>query len=152
MITISQHQQPTTCVKAGRGQPRFDCGRQVFQLNQRSMGYRQAYFECWDKRKVDITKPWLQILHSPSTNKIYLWLLIQLWTFEQVVSWVQVSYIVMMESFKTSTPLRCVSFIVKLNSLLHWPTKNIFFKTRSIFLFILERNNILNTMLPSDFP
>ena len=35
MITISQHQQPIASVRAGKGQPRFSCGRQVLQLSQR---------------------------------------------------------------------------------------------------------------------
>ena len=79
MITISRHQQPIACVRAGKGQPRFDCGRQVLQLTQRSMGYRQAYLECWGKRMVETTKSGLEILQSPNRNKINFWLLFQFW-------------------------------------------------------------------------
>ena len=128
MITISRQQQLTACVKAGKGQPNlFDCGRQVLQLTKRSMGNRQAYLDCFGKQMVDTTKPSTHL----TKTKFYLWLLFHFWvgccfssvpqffflfrTFEQVVTRFQLSYNVIMESFKTSRPLRSVSCIVKLN-------------------------------------
>ena len=72
MITIRRHQKPIACVRTGKGQPRFDCGRQVLQLTQRSMGYRQAHLVCYCKRIVETTKPESEVLQLPYKKKIYL--------------------------------------------------------------------------------
>ena len=77
MVIIIRHQQTIACVRAGRGQPWFDCGRQLVQFPQRSMGYRQAYLECWGKRIVDTTELGLKILQMPKKN--YIWLPFQFW-------------------------------------------------------------------------
>lgn len=43
-------------MRLGKAQPRFACGRQVLQLTQMPMGYRQAYLEYWDKRMFETKK------------------------------------------------------------------------------------------------
>ena len=74
-VTIKRHQQPIDCARASKRSPRFDCGRQVLQLTQRSTGYRHAYLEYWGKRIFVTTKPGLEIFQSPNKIKIYLWVL-----------------------------------------------------------------------------
>ena len=128
MITINRHQYAIACVRAGKGQPRYDCGKSSVSAALRAQN--GTVKPIWIAGSIE----WLRQLNSGSKSSSRLTKIkficgcyfragpaavfflnsanFLFRAFERAVSWVQLSCNVIMKSFKMSRPLRCASCIV----------------------------------------